>query len=262
MVLRGRDKKTSAPVVFSTSTLKVKLIPSTLSFTSTKLIKDKPIAPAFSGHIDHWLYAKAHCKYSTWTGYISTTEKHLKPLFSGKRLDEIQRQDVVDLINTKLASGLTKATVKNIIAPLREMFNHAMETEPPLVTANPVDRLGRRFLKTNKKKNRLKINPLTREEVVVLLDAATEHYDFETYVLHLAALRAGLRMGELFGLEWGALDFNSRFIEVRRTSVKGRVGTPKNHQLRRVDVEATCRGLPAITRLTERSVYAEGRTNA
>src|SRR5262245_36676895 len=69
-------------------------------------IKDKPTAPIFAEHMEHWLetYAKAHCKYSTWTNYIATTEKHLKPVFSGKRLDEIQRQDVIELINTKLAS--------------------------------------------------------------------------------------------------------------------------------------------------------------
>jgi hypothetical protein len=57
--------------------------------------------------MDHWLqtYAKAHCKYATWKGYVATTEKHLKPMFRSKRLDEITRQDVADLINSKLASS-------------------------------------------------------------------------------------------------------------------------------------------------------------
>lgn len=67
------------------------------------------------------------------------------------------------------------------------------------------------------RKVRLKIDPLTREQVVVLLDAVTEHDDFQMYVLHLAAVRTGLRVGELFAFEWGDLDFASRFIEVRRS---------------------------------------------
>ena len=59
-------------------------------------IKDKPVAPNFAAHMDHWIetYAKAHCKRSTWSNYIALTEKHLKPAFRGKRLDEIARQDV------------------------------------------------------------------------------------------------------------------------------------------------------------------------
>ena len=42
-------------------------------------IKDKPVAPMFSDQIDRWIetYAKAHCKYSTWSNYIAVTEKHL-----------------------------------------------------------------------------------------------------------------------------------------------------------------------------------------
>src|SRR5204863_7440480 len=44
------------------------------------------------------------------------------------------------------------------------------------------------------------------------------------------------RMGELFGLQWGDLDFNSRFIEVRRNITRGRIETPKSGQLRRVDM--------------------------
>lgn len=30
-------------------------------------IKDKPVSPMFSGHMDNWIetYAKGHCKYST-----------------------------------------------------------------------------------------------------------------------------------------------------------------------------------------------------
>ena len=146
-------------------------------------IKDKPSAPMFADHMAHWIetYAKAHCKYSTWSNYIAVTEKHLKPAFSGKRLDEITRQDVADLINSKLAAGSSRGTVRNIISPLREMFNHAVDTG--VLGANPANRFGR-YMKANQaaKANRMTIDPLSREEVEVLLDAATVHYDFQTYM--------------------------------------------------------------------------------
>jgi integrase len=38
------------------------------------------------------------------------------------------------------------------------------------------------------------------------------------------------------GLQWGDLDFNSNFVEVKRSYVRGRQKTPKSHQLRRIDM--------------------------
>ena len=45
-----------------------------------------------------------------------------------------------------------------------------------------------------------------------------------------------MRLGELLGLQWGDIDFSGRFIEVRRNRVAGRVTTPKNGKIRRVDM--------------------------
>ena len=45
-----------------------------------------------------------------------------------------------------------------------------------------------------------------------------------------------MRLGELLGLQWGDIDFNGRFIEVRRNLVAGRETTPKSGKTRRVDM--------------------------
>lgn len=50
------------------------------------------------------------------------------------------------------------------------------------------------------------------------------------------ALRTGLRLGELLGLQWADVDFHGRFIEVRRNLVAGRLTTPKSGKARRVDM--------------------------
>jgi integrase len=49
---------------------------------------------------------------------------------------------------------------------------------------------------------------------------------------------AGLRLGELLGLQWGDVDFHGRFVEVRRNLVAGRITTPKSGRSRRVDMSA------------------------
>jgi integrase len=52
----------------------------------------------------------------------------------------------------------------------------------------------------------------------------------------LCAVRTGLRMGELIGLQWGDIDFHGGFIEVRRAVVLGKEATTKSHKIRRVDM--------------------------
>ena len=56
------------------------------------------------------------------------------------------------------------------------------------------------------------------------------------YPLFLCAVRTGLRMGELFALQWGDNDWQGRFIEVQRNYTHGKVTTPKSGESRRVDM--------------------------
>ena len=92
-----------------------------------------------------------------------------------------------------------------------------------------------RYLK-DKKDRRAGLDLFTPQEEEVLLTATLKHVP-RHYCLLLCALRTGLRIGELFGLQWDDLDFGGRFIEVRRTLKDGRqVFPPKNGRMRRVDM--------------------------
>ena len=189
----------------------------------------------FKDYRDYWLrtYAEPHCKYSTYMGYESVFRTHLA-VFDAKPLHEITRQDISELIARKLGEAKkSRGTVRNILAPLREMFNHAVDEG--ILKVNPASRLGRFVKHTSSKANRMKLDPLTREEVPILLEASKK-YGYDTYALNLCAVRTGMRMGELFGLQWPDLDFNSRFVQVQRSWVRSREETPKSHQLRRIDM--------------------------
>jgi integrase len=56
------------------------------------------------------------------------------------------------------------------------------------------------------------------------------------YPLFLCAARTGLRMGELLALQWQDVDWQGRFIEVRRNFTHWQLTTPKNGESRRVDM--------------------------
>lgn len=143
---------------------------------------------------------------------------------------KVSRESIKRLIADKIKAGLSRSTVRNIIAPLREMYNHAIDDG--LASFNPAARVGRFNRRRGEDK---KIDPLTKGEVSILLKTAKEkmpHY----YPMLLCAMRTGMREGELIGLTWGDIDFNGRFIEVRRNISRGEVTSTKNGKTRRVDM--------------------------
>jgi integrase len=199
-------------------------------------IKDeKTQVPSFDEYGERWLntYAKVHLKPGTWQKYANDFRLHLKPTLGHKRLNEITRQNLRDLIATKRDAGLAWNSVRNLICPLREMLNHAVEDE--LLAASPASRLG----KLNKKpaERSKDINPLTREELRLYLDTAREHFP-RYYPFFLTLARTGIRLGEGLALQWDAIDWHGGFLEVRyaycHTSRK--ILTPKNGRTRRVDM--------------------------
>jgi integrase len=120
---------------------------------------------------------------------------------------------------------------QNITRTLSVVLTQAVEDG--VLAANPALRLGRYYRVGDALPHQ--IEPLTRDEVSQLLQAARENAPRE-YPLFLCAARTGMRLGELLGLEWGDVDFNGGFIEVRRNRVAGRVTTPKSGKARRIDM--------------------------
>ena len=151
--------------------------------------------------------------------------------FGERRLHEVSRTDVKRLIAQLVAQGLKKRTIHNILTPLKEAYTHAMDDG--LVNENPVAHMGR-FIACPESADS-HIDPLTVEEVRAML-ASAQRYMPLYYPLLLCAVRTGMRLGELIGLQWTDVDFRGRFIQVRRAVVRRQLTTTKSHKIRRVDM--------------------------
>jgi integrase len=124
-----------------------------------------------------------------------------------------------------------KATIATIMKELCKLFNHARKHK--IVTENPASGVSELYRQA--KTVHEEIQPLTAKEVPVSLATAKQHCP-EYYVLFLCAIHTGLRSAELAGLQWGDIDFNGKFLLVRRSVVRGRIEKTKTSKNRRVDL--------------------------
>ncbi|MBI3246534.1 MAG: site-specific integrase [Deltaproteobacteria bacterium] len=187
-------------------------------------------APYFRAWLD--TYARAHCKDSTVAGYATAFRVYLLPRFGEQDITEISREAIKKLAYEMLAQGKSRSYVKATLAPLSEMFNHAIEDGH--LTVNPALRILRHS-RTEVGEKTERMTFLTREELKHFLRSCRQHVaQWYPFVLLLA--RTGLRIGEAVALQWGDLDFHSGFIAVQRNWVDGILTTPKPGKWRKVDM--------------------------
>lgn len=169
-------------------------------------------------------------KHTTYADYRKILDRDVRPVFNGLDLRSITREKVKDLAMSCLAKGQSPKTVQNIVRCLSSLLSHAVEDG--LILVNTALKPGKFLPKISKRRT---LSPLTREEVADLLDTAKTRMP-RYYPLFLCAVRTGMRMGELLALQWPDIDWQGRFIEVRRNYTHWKLTTPKSGESRRVDM--------------------------
>jgi integrase len=228
---------------------------------------EKPI-PTFREYAKTFMagYSKVGHKPSTGESYQSALDNHILPVFGHMRLDEIHKKDIKKFITDKQKERLkgtgkqkeqqkkkskkfSPNTVKNLKAYLSCILGQAFDDE--IIASNPASKTGKFIKKTDRKRD---INPFTWEEKAIFEKVAQADFP-RYYPLFLTLLRTGMRIGEAIALKPGDIDFNGNFIEVKRSSVRGRISTPKSGKGRRVDMST---GLATVLKayLTKRKEEA------
>jgi integrase len=193
--------------------------------------KEKAI-PTFEDYAKSWIQTTvpATCKPSTVRDYQDILDNHIFPVFKNIDVNRITRGTIKDFLLGKINNGYAKSTVGHFKDVISGVLNKAIDDE--VIPANPALNIGKIAQRKDINKS---INPLTTDELKTLLDSVQKHYS-EHYVLFLLLARTGMRIGEALALQWGHIDFNSRFIEVKQSIVRGQISTPKSGKQRRVDM--------------------------
>lgn len=199
-------------------------LPEIESGTYRELTKAK-----FKEFSEIWLksYVEPSVKPSTLAGYQDIIKRLLMPLFENYYLTDIMTGHLQSYVADRIKTVSPK-TVCNEIVVIKEMFKHALRWG--YVKTNPAEYVERPRL------TKSEIEILSPDEADKLILNSHPHYR----TAFLTDFLTGMRAGELWGLQWPDIDWNSKQIYVRRSLWKGQFQTPKSKcSIRKIDITDT-----------------------
>lgn len=177
-----------------------------------------------------WASIGSVSKKKTIKAYKVCLFRHILPVFGKRNIKKITKLDVKTFLQAKIADGQAQSSVNIMKSVLSGVFGCAIDAQE--ISLNPALQMGRIAKRGTSKPD---MRPLDYKELDRLLTTFKKHFP-DDYPIALLFARTGLRIGEVFALKWGDIDFVERTITVSRTRDQGDVDTPKNAKERTVDM--------------------------
>lgn len=183
--------------------------------------KEKPFKPlSFDKLIDDFLAEKSLLKFST-KRTISSHISKIKCFLKSKKLENVfdfERKHSLDFANFLIKNGISsKMTFHQYFSTLNSILNLAIKQE--ILSQNVLFLPKVSMLKEAQK------CPFSLDEVELLLKNSTGSLNTYLYI----AFFTGMRLGEIFALTWGDIDFEKKEISVTKTLdfIAKKINTPK-----------------------------------
>src|SRR5712691_8881623 len=149
---------------------------------------------------------KPAVKESSYAANRFWLDKYIIPALGHIQLQKLTSQQVHSFYTELQKSGLSARSVHCVHGILHKALDQAVRWR--LVPRNICNDVSLPRAKKHE------VQPLTKEQVYKLLDAAKGH-DLEALIA--VAVTTGMRRGELYALRWQDVNFEDRSIQVRRT---------------------------------------------
>jgi integrase len=159
-------------------------------------------------YLEQWLTSTAQHRLRprTYVRYQQLVRTHALPTVGKLPLPKLTPQHLSTLYSDKLAVGLSPRSVQFLHAVLHSALKQALLWG--LIVRNPADAVKA------PRPSRYPMRALDQAQTRALLDTAAGDPLEALYVL---ALMTGMRQGELLGLQWADVDFDSGRLTVRHT---------------------------------------------
>jgi integrase len=156
--------------------------------------------------------------------YETALRLRILPELGGRRLSELHRNDLQDIVDDLIAAGLNPSTIRTALMPVKVICSRALhrgelQVNPTAGLAMPAVRSGRYRI----------ADPVEAAALLAALEADRP--------IWATAMYAGLRRGELKALRAGSVDLKANVIHVVRgwDDKEGEIET-KGRNLRRVPI--------------------------
>lgn len=172
--------------------------------------KSRTIRKALEAYRDR---TKATMELSTWNPYRRDIDNILVPWCGAMRISAFRATDLRTWVGLQTV-GLKR--IRNILLPLRAVFNEALEDGE--IAVNPLAAVKiAKLVPLDKRTSEYEPQPYTVGELHTLLAALPEP---ERWAFQLWAY-TGLRTGELIGLRWPRIDLEAKTLRVSETTTEG-----------------------------------------
>lgn len=179
---------------------------------------------------------------STYVNNLYYYKEYIKPYLGDKNFYSIDKDDINEWLTALYNKGLKQNTIHTIYARFKKLYNYYIESGA--LSNNPF------FGVKAPKKGEPKVSYLTKDQMDRVLSYVYSDYEPEDPMFAgiLLAYYAGLRRGEILGLRWQDVDFDTQMLSVRSAvTVGGKEGAytkaPKN--------KSSIRTFPMVPQLKE-----------
>ena len=179
-----------------------------------------------------WLneYVKPFTKQSTYYSYKNTLERYVIPVLGKRKMASINTTQIQIIYNDMMMKkGLSNKTVRNLHGTLHKVFQQAVELN--YLAVNPTTKCKQ------PKPDAKKITPLEETDIEAFL-SALEGHKYKSILT--VTLFTGMRVGEVCGLPWDAVDFKRGTITIKQQLQRHEgtgeyiIETPKHDKFRTI----------------------------
>lgn len=201
--------------------------------TGTDIDKDL----VFKNFVDYWFKVEVIGRKAVKTQkcYESDLKNYVLPILGHIKLRHLSYSHARLVENSIIKVGKSNRTVNKVMMELKTVINDAVKHG--FLLKSPFR--GYPELKEEPRP----INYWSKDEVLKFLEANKDDYFIDLYKV---ALNTGLRLGEICGLCWDKVNFESKTITISRTLTReGLKNTTKSHKARYIPMNESTRTILA-----------------
>ena len=196
---------------------------------------------------DAFLEMRGDLRESTRTNYIFQYKKHIKNVFGSRKVSSIKYSEIYKFYySLHSEDGLMISSVYQVNGVLWQVLDLARKDK--IIRQNPADGVMAE-LRRRVEEETTKQHALTLSEQSAIIEYTYSSSRFNRYgPLITTLLGTGMRIGELVGLRWEDVDFNSGFISVNH-ALQYRSGVDGKYRFRisKTKTSAAIRLIPILS---------------